>query len=78
MTYAKIENGIVENLIEIAHNAEEFPDCVLVDDRPVQIGDAYQDGVFYRAGEMVKGPLDLLADAQAENQEAFAILRGEV
>ena len=78
MNYAKIENGIVVNLIEIAHNADEFPDCVIVDDRPVQIGDAYQDGVFFRAGEMVKGPYDLLADAQAENQEAFAILRGEV
>lgn len=78
MTYAKIENGIVENLVEIAHNADDFPDCVLVNDRPVQIGDAYQDGAFFRDGEMVKGPLDLLADAQAENQEAFAILRGEV
>ena len=78
MTYAEIKNGVVENLVEIAHNANDFPDCVAVDDRPVQIGDAYQDGIFYRAGEMVKGPYELLADAEAENQEAFAILRGEV
>jgi hypothetical protein len=78
MTYAKIENGIVTNLLEIAHNADEFADCVMVDDRPVQIGDAYQDGAFYRAGEMVKGVYDLLAEAEAANQETFAILQGEV
>ena len=78
MTYAKIKNGVVENLVEIAHNAKDFPDCVAVDDRPVQIGDAYQDGAFYRAGEIVKGPYELLADAEAENQEAFAILQGGI
>lgn len=74
MTYAQIKNGMVVNLIEIAHNAADFPDCVMVDDRPVQIGDAYADGVFTRAGEIVKGPYDLLANAEAQAQETSEIL----
>lgn len=78
MTYAKIKNGVVENLVEIAHNAKDFPECVAVDDRPVQIGDTYENGVFFRGNAEVKGPYELLADAEAENQEAFAILQGGI
>ena len=74
MTYAKIENGVIANMIEIAHNAAEFPDCVPVYDRPVQIGDTYADGVFRRDGKVVKNAMEMLADAIAEKQEAMAAL----
>lgn len=77
MTYAKIENGIVTNLMEIYHNTDEFPDCVPIGDRTVQIGDAYADGVFTRDGEIVKNGRELLADAQADTQIAFSILMGK-
>ena len=77
MTYAEIKNGVVENLVEIAHNANDFPGYVAVEDRPVQIGDTYDGGAFYHNGEKVKNAYDMLADAEAENQEVFAILKGE-
>lgn len=77
MKYAKIKDGVVVNLMEITHNAAEFPGCIPVDDRPVQIGDTYTGGAFYRAGLRVKGPYELLAEAEAENRAVFSELRGE-
>ena len=54
MEYAVIENGIVVNFIWLHPlNAEEFPDAVPYGDLPLEIGDSYEDGVFYRNGEKV-------------------------
>ena len=51
MTYALIENGVVTNIITLSpNNAHEFPNAVNIDDCPVQIGDTYEDGRFYRNG----------------------------
>lgn len=78
MTYAKIENGKVTNLIEVrTAQAHEFPDCVPLNDIPAGIGDTYSDGVFYRNGEQVKSVSQQLAEAIADTNSAFAILRGE-
>ena len=73
--------GEVENIIEYADRgvAIRLPlgyivyDCTNV---PVQIGDTFEDGVFYRNGE----PIDTqLTDAQrlAQMEAAFAALAGE-
>lgn len=50
MNYALIENGVVINLIWLYEgNAHEFPNAVALGDRPVAIGDSYQNGVFIKA-----------------------------
>lgn len=54
MNYALIENGVVTNVIWLhPANADDFPGAVPVDDVPVDIGDTYADGTFYRNGEKV-------------------------
>lgn len=54
MEYALIENGIVVNFIWLhPQNAEEFPGAVPYGDLPLEIGDTYENGVFYRDGERV-------------------------
>lgn len=51
MNYAIVTDGIVTNIIALLDsNAHEFPDAVKTDDRPVAIGDTYEDGKFYRDG----------------------------
>lgn len=51
MNYALIENGIVVNIIWLSDkNAHDFPDAVKIADRPVAIGDTYENGKFFRNG----------------------------
>ncbi len=69
MRYAVIENGTVANIIALrSANAGEFPGAVALHDRPVGIGDSYQDGKFYRDGE------EVLTTAE-ENEMLRAALR---
>ena len=52
MRYAVITEGTVTNVItRWETNAGDFPGAVALHDRPVGIGDSYQDGKFYRDGE---------------------------
>lgn len=68
MNYALIENGIVVNIIWLSpSNATDFPNAVEYRNRPVQIGDSYIDGTFYRNGEKV------LTDEE-DMQAALALL----
>jgi len=61
MNYALIEEGIVVNIIWLyPGNAYEFKDAVPCGDVPVNIGDTYVDGAFYRNGRQV-----LTADGEA-------------
>ena len=54
MNYALIENNVVINIIWLAdRNAHEFPNAVKLGDRPVGIGDTYENGKFYRDGKEV-------------------------
>lgn len=77
MTYAKIANSIVVNLISLRQaNAHEFPDCVPTNGYLVELGDTYTDGVFYRNGERVQTAAELAAEAGAA--EMMAIITGEV
>ncbi len=69
MRYAIIENGAVTNIIALrSANAGDFPGAVVLHDRPVGIGDSYQDGKFYRDGE------EVLTTAE-ENEMLRAALR---
>lgn len=77
MTYAKINNGSIVNVISLRKSqAHEFPDCVPMNDIPAGIGDTYSDGIFYRNGEQVKSTAQLLEEARKDAEEAFAILQG--
>ena len=59
MNYAIIENGVVANILWLdAVNAQEFPTAVKTDDRLIKIGDAYENGRFYRDGAEVLSPLE--------------------
>lgn len=72
MNYALIEDGVVANIIYLhPMNADEFPDAVEIGDVPVQIGDTYADGVFYRDGEKV---LTTAEEMQAEMADMQAAL----
>ena len=54
MRYAVIMEGTVTNVIVLREiNAGDFPGAVALHDRPVGIGDSYQDGKFYRDGAEV-------------------------
>lgn len=81
MVMAEINEGVVTNIFEILPGQEsEFPGAVCIDDRPVGIGDAYQDGKFYRGGVEVKTDAEMLAEMMAQPDgaaEAMAILKGE-
>lgn len=64
--YAKIKNGVVENLVELHFtNADNYPDCVPVEDAPVEIGDAYTGGSFYRDGVRIMSSQEQLAETLA-------------
>ena len=54
MRYAVITEGTVTNVITLWEtNAGDFPGAVALHDRPVGIGDSYQDGKFWRDGKEV-------------------------
>ena len=54
MRYAIMTGGAVTNVIVLREtNAGDFPGAVALHDRPVGIGDTYQDGKFYRGGQEV-------------------------
>ena len=59
MRYALVENGAVTNIIEIdKRNEQYFPSAVYTGDRPVGIGDTYNNGKFYRDGVEVLTALE--------------------
>lgn len=73
--YAKIANGMVENLVEIHFtNADKYPDYIQVEDIPVETGVTYSDGAFYRDGVQIKSAAQELADTK---QLLNIILGGE-
>lgn len=64
MRYAMVTGGVVANIIALNdRNANDFPAAVKLGDRPVDIGDTYTDGKFYRDGVEVMTPME---QAQAE------------
>lgn len=57
MNYAIVENGVVTNIIWL-YPTTPFENAVPYGDIPVQIGDTYSDGKFYRDGEQLLSPLE--------------------
>ena len=66
MRYAVITEGTVTNIIALREtNAGDFPGAVALHDRPVGIGDTYQDGKFYRGGQEVLTSQEEIAQYKA-------------
>ncbi len=73
MRYAIVTGGAVTNVIALREtNAGDFPGAVALHDRPVGIGDSYQDGKFRRDGEKVLTSDEEIAAMQTA---AVAVLR---
>lgn len=70
MRYALIQNQAVINIIELnPKNEADFPNAARLIDVPAAIGDAFEDGTFYRNGERVLTNAELLARMREEPPE---------
>ena len=68
--YAVIESGIVTNIIWLcASNAFDFPSAVNIQGMLVAVGDTFENGVFYRAGEPVPTEEERIALLETELEE---------
>lgn len=75
MNYALIEDGVVTNIIWLYERNEiDFPNAVKLGDRMVEIGDTYEDGVFYRNGEEVLTALEAASYALVQYEAAMQVL----
>lgn len=73
MSYAKIKDGVVVNVLALRRSqAANFPDCVDLGDVPAGIGDTYAEGAFYRDGKQVKTEAQR-ADEQLQATSAVAL-----
>ena len=65
--FAVVENGIVTNVLwGMVYNMEtDFPNAVQIDDRNVQVGDTYENGVFLHDGKEIKTIAEEMADMKA-------------
>ena len=64
MRYAIVTDGIVTNVIELRPSVT-WAGAVALGDRPVGIGDTYQDGKFYRGGQEVLTSQEEIAQYKA-------------
>lgn len=63
---ALIEEGTVTNILWCSDDEPETDILIDMNDRPVGIGDTYEDGKFYRDGDEVLTPLE---EARKLNRE---------
>lgn len=71
---ARIVDGIVVNVEWFSSEAVETENLKNMEDRPVEIGDTYQDGKFYRDGMDVLTPLEAAVAELADARAALEIL----
>lgn len=71
-TMARIENGVVANLLWCSDRELQTETLIPVAERPVGIGDTYTDGKFYRDGEEVLTPLEEAQKKIAEYEAALS------
>ena len=69
---ASIENGVVSNILWCADREPETDSLIDTADRPVAIGDTYENGKFYRNGEEVLTPLQEALKKNAEYEDALS------
>lgn len=68
MRYAMVIEGKVTNMIVMdKQNEQYFPSAVYIGDRPVDVGDVYSDGKFYRNG------VEVLTELEEANKEIFSL-----
>ena len=72
---AFVENGIVSNILWCADMEPETDSLIYTADRPVAIGDTYENGKFYRNGEEVLTPLQAALNKNAEYEAELADAR---
>lgn len=72
MNYALIKDGVVINIIWLhPSNAHDFQNAVPIGEVPVDVGDTYENGVFYREGKQV---LTASEEARLEKKDMKAAL----
>ena len=69
---ASIENGVVSNILWCADREPDTDSLMETGDRPVAIGDTYENGKFYRNGEEVMTPLQEALKKNAEYEAAMS------
>ena len=65
--FAVVENGIVTNILwgMVYNMTDDFPNAVQIDDRNVQVGDTYENGVLLHDGQEIKTIAEEMADMKA-------------
>lgn len=71
---AKIENGIVVNVIWCSDSTSESEVLKDTMNRPVAVGDNYENGSFYRNGAEVLTSLEEALRKNEEYEEALRIM----
>ena len=71
---ARIENGLVTNMLWCSDSQPETETLVDPADRPVAIGDTYSGGKFYRDGAEILTPLEEALKENAEYKNLIASL----
>ena len=69
---ARIENGLVTNMLWCSDSEPETETLIDPADRPVAISDTYSGGKFYRGGEEVLTPLEAAQKQNAEYEAALS------
>lgn len=69
---ARIDNGIVVNIEWCSDDVPETHVLKNMDERPVVIGDIYENGKFYRDGAEVLTPLEEIVKLNAEYEAALS------
>lgn len=68
---AKVEDGVVTNILWCSVTEPQTDTLLDLEDRPVGIGDTYTDGKFYRDGVEVLTPLEDARKQLAEYEAAL-------
>ena len=68
---ALIENGTVANMLWCSDSEPETDTIINPADHPVEIGDTYSDGKFYRDGVEILTPLEEALKKNAEYEAAL-------
>ena len=71
---ARIENGLVINVLWCSDSEPETENLIDPADRPVAIGDTYSNGKFYRDGVEILTPLEEALKENAEYKNLIASL----
>ena len=73
---ARIEDGVVVNIEWQSESTVDTETLVSCRDIPVDVGDTYEEGVFYRDGVRVLSPMEATMLRLEDAENALAILLG--